>query len=132
MTRKAFVDAARTALAANSRFAGWTALNIWAKTINAESLPMIGVASPGGTVDRAGLEQTERMARLIVVIKRAGENLESLADADEIAAELAVNAAIDGCDLMQVDYSEDTTGQAPVSTLSLQFGVTYWPDDPLI
>jgi hypothetical protein len=131
MTRQAFVDSARAALAAVPRFGGWTALNIWAKSINAASLPMIGVGSPGGSIARDGLETTERVAQIYVVIKRSGADLENHADADEAAVEIAVMSVLDSCDLTQVSYAEDTTGQEPVSTLTLQFSVTYWLDDPL-
>lgn len=131
MTRRAFVTQARTALAAEPRFAGFTSLNIWAKSINAEDLPMIGVGSTGATVDEQGLDSTSRTGRLIVVIKRAGADLEAHADLDEIAAERAVIGGVTDAMLLQTDYSEDSTGAAPVSTLTLQFGVMYWPADPL-
>lgn len=131
MTRLASVTAARTALAAAPRFAGFKALNIWAKSINAGDLPMIGVGSPGATVDDEGLDSTSRTIRLIVVIKRAGANLETLADADEAAAEIAVIGGVTDARLLQTDYSEDSTGSAPVSTLTLQFAVSAWLAEPL-
>lgn len=128
--------AVRAALTESDRFDGFKALNIWAKSINAEDLPSIGSGIPRETSNLDGLDSSERQTSLAVVVKRVGANLEDLGDEDAAEIERLVVAALsDECELPELketNYSEDTSGQRPVSTLAMMFTITNWPADPLV
>jgi hypothetical protein len=125
----------RAAIAGSDRFGDFTALNIWAKSVNAGDLPAIGTGIPRETSDRESLDSTVRRPLLAVVVKRVGTGLEDLADADSAEIERLVMDVYDGTDvqpdLTETTYSEDPGGQRPVSTLTLMFAVPHWIADPL-
>lgn len=126
--RDEYRTALRAAVAADPRFGSWPRLNIWAKSVNAEDLPMIGVGIPTDAEERVGLGNVEAATRVVVVVKRTGADLEDV-EAEDAAAirSLVVSALLNshtGVDLTETSYSEDTSGQQPVSTLALMFRVT--------
>lgn len=133
--RTAIRAAAKAALQAAPRFAGFSNISAWAQSVSAKDLPAWAVATPREAKDRQGQAVAQQDLTLIVVIKRVGEDdIEDVLDADSTAVEDAITAALrdesQDCDLAQTEMKVDGDGAQRVGTLTMLFNVTYWVDDP--
>lgn len=136
--RKTQRSVVRAALSGSDRFSGFTEISVNAKSLDEKSLPAIAVGTPSETSERDGLDSTQRVTRLVVVIKRLGANdfdLEDTCDDDALEVELLVGAALDLAgfqwDLTETRFDADTGGSRSVATLLMAFSVTFWPVDPV-
>lgn len=126
--------AARAAIAGSARFADFTQVKLWSKSIDYKTLPVFAVGTPNETCLRDGLDQTARTTRIIVAIKRlGGDELEDVLDEDSAEVERAVMAAFPpgAVDLTETALAEDSSGEQRVGTLTMTFAAPTWQSDPL-
>jgi hypothetical protein len=70
---------------------------------------------------------------MVVALKRSEGDLEILSFEDAAKIKALLLSALEGeaqeLNLQEATYLEDTAGERPVSTLSLQFSFIYWPSN---
>lgn len=120
---------ARMALIAHPRFADFNAPRVWPGTLDAESLPVIGVLTPQDTSRMESFSSTERKTMLQVAVRRRGaENVEDILDEDSDVVEAIVLAAIRAenrfCFLRDTSVASNTDGTRNVGTLVMTFEIT--------
>lgn len=95
MHRRALRDAVRSALALDTRFAGFTDMRSWAQGVDEDALPVYGVATPDEKSERVTFDMTGRRVDLEIAVKRrGGDELDDDLDADAAAIEAVVEAAL--------------------------------------
>jgi hypothetical protein len=124
----------REVLNNDPRFAAFSTFRIWDKRINETSLPAIGVGVPRWTDDEKHTHTSgEVQATMVVALKRSEGDLEILSFEDAAKIKALLLSALEGEDqelkLQEATYLEDTAGERPVSTLSLQFSFIFWPSN---
>ena len=132
--RATYRKTASDALVASSRFAGFTLLSAWAQRIDADTLPVMGVATPDEASTDAGLDLKQIDTTLIVAVSRSGgDDLEDLLDEDSSAVEDAVVAAVSTpetpCVLQHTTVKIE--GQQRVGMLTMTFHILSWRDGPV-
>lgn len=120
---------ARMALIAHPRFADFTAPRVWPGTLDAESLPVIGVLTPQDTSRMESFTSTERKTMLQVAVRRRGaENVEDILDEDSDVIEAVVLGALRAenrfCFLRDTSLVSNTDGTRNIGTLVLTFEFT--------
>ncbi|SOC13753.1 hypothetical protein SAMN05877809_1079 [Rhodobacter sp. JA431] len=131
--RKEIRAAAKAALAAAPGLADATQISAWVQSVDAESLPAYGVATPIERQDRIGHDLDQCDPTLVVVLKLLGgaEIEDVLDDHGDLIAPLviaAVAAENRSCLLAQTETRAEGDGGKRVGTLTLTFTVTYWAD----
>ncbi|MDS9467347.1 hypothetical protein RGQ15_07135 [Paracoccus sp. MBLB3053] len=130
----------RAALRDHARFADFTILKVWPGSIDAATLPVLGVLTPQDRCEQETMTSTSRRTLLQVAARRAGhDEVEDVLDADSEIIEAVVNAAIRGagisCFLDETSVVSNTMGERHVGTLVMSFRLTLWcppatlPDD---
>ena len=133
--RKAIRAAALAALTVAPRFAAMTQISAWAQSVDTESLPCFGVATPEEVKETAEVSGLSRRDLTLVLSLRrlGGDDIEDALDDDAEAAEAAIIAALLGdnqiCDLRRTAVTVNGDGRARIGALTLTFMVTYWTDD---
>lgn len=135
LSNKVIRDTVRAEINASSDFSNFTRFGVWEKKVNAKNLPGYAVGTPRWAPDlHHSFDTSERQVTLIVVVKRATGALEDLADADSDAIEDLVLQSLDTnaqeVSLTECTYQEDTSGDRPISTLSMMFIIKSWPANP--
>lgn len=133
--RTAFRQAARLALQADPTFGSFTLLSAWAENIDADTLPVIAVATPKETKEIVTFGSSQRTTQLHVIAKRrGGDDLEDQLDADSIEIERIVIGALwsdtTPCSLQETDIRVEGQQQR-VGTLMMTFTILTWPIDPI-
>ena len=133
--RADYRSAARAALSAHPRFTGVSVMPAWRGSIDADSLPVVGVVTPDERITLPARDQTERTTLLQVVLKRqGGDDLEDELDLDADAIEAALAAALppntlqclpDGLSIMIEDRADMAIG-----TVIVTFRVASWRPFP--
>ena len=96
MHRKTLRDAVAQALTGVVRFAGFEMIPAFVQGIDEETLPVIGVLTPGEQSRRVADDLLARTVDLLVILKRrGGGDIQDVMDADAVAIEAAVAGAID-------------------------------------
>ncbi|TYB83967.1 hypothetical protein [Oceaniovalibus sp. ACAM 378] len=134
--RSEYRTAVRTALKASSEFAEFTIMSAWAQKIDAETLPVMGVATPREGKQRDSLESSARETTVIVALKRqGGEDIEDVLDDDSAVIERLVLSALEAdgqdCQLVDTEIDLDGGGARRVGTLIMRFTVAAWLAEPL-
>ena len=126
----------RSALAAAPRFASFKEVTLWQAKVDAETLPIYGVATPSETKDHDAQNSAERVITVIVAIKRRGlDELEDLLDDNSDAVEALALSALRGAGIeAQLDRTDVTIEGAAdkrVGTLTQTFRAFVQTDEPL-
>jgi len=127
-----FRRAAKNTISESDRFSQFKTFGLWDKRVNADDLPAFAVGIPSWGLDRHDtLSSQEQITTLIIAVKRSGEGLEDLgdADADEIIHLLSEHLEDDYHELSvnEVTYQQDASGEVDVSTLALKLNIKFWP-----
>ncbi|MBJ2150635.1 hypothetical protein [Paracoccus sp. IB05] len=128
--------ALKLALQVNSHFAGFTLKSAWAQNIDAETLPVMGVATPRETKDQDALDSAERGITAIIVLKRlGGDDLEEVLDDDSVPVEnlgLATLRTLSfGAVLESTDIDIAGSAEQRIGTLTMVFRVVLSTPEPL-
>lgn len=135
--RRARLRAAlKTAFEVAPRFDGFELISAWASSVDPDSLPVLGVATPSETKDQDAHHSAERTITTVVVIKRrGGEDIEDILDGDSDHVErmvlgtlrtLNIDALLDRSDVA-VDGSADKR----IGTLTMTFRAFIQTPEPL-
>ncbi|MDK8874688.1 hypothetical protein [Paracoccus sp. SSJ] len=120
---------ARAALTAHPRFAAFTAPKVWPGTVDADSLPVIGVLTPQDSSRMETMTSTERKPLMQVAVRRkGGDDVEDILDDDSELIEAIVLGAIRAqnrfCFLRETSVVSNTDGIQNVGTLVMTFEIT--------
>lgn len=135
--RRAKIRAAlRLALRVDPYFAGVEVMSAWSTNVDAETLPVLGVATPRESKDQDAQNSAERATTAIVVLKRlGGEDIEDVLDIDSDHVEVLVLGVIRtmGLDAMldQTDIGIDGAAERRVGTLTMTFRAFAQTPEPL-
>lgn len=130
--RSAYRKEARAALEFLPQCAGVTFLDVWAGSIDPQTLPVIGIETPGERSRPASSQTLERVTTLQIILKRSGAAaaLQDQLDEDAAAIETAVVAAIwsHGVQIFLTGLSITPEGDGTkiIGTLILDFEITSW------
>lgn len=129
--RSDFRNQVRETLAANPRFTGFTVMRVWPGTIDAATLPVIGVLTPQERSTPDSQRTTSRGTLLQLVLRRIGhDEVEDVLDADSEVVEAVVIAALRrpdrNCVLEDTSVVSNGDAHAFVGTLVMSFRVTTW------
>mgnify|MGYP000997319038 CR=1 FL=1 len=133
--RSEFRVAVREALAAHSRFSGFTVLPVWRGVIDDQTLPVIGVLTPSDRRERPSRSGVTCRTLLQVAVRRSGgEDIEDLLDLDSEVVEAVVTQALlkmqQGCFLENTSLATNTDGRQNVGTMVMDFGLTSFRNIP--
>jgi hypothetical protein len=134
--RSEYRAAARAALVDLSSLAEFKSMSAWSQNIDADTLPVFGVATPTESKERESHSSSMRSTNLVVVLKTLGgddieDELDVLSDSVEVAIITALGTASVDCDLQNTTTSVDGQGGSRIGTLSLQFTVITSLEDPV-
>ena len=135
--RRASIRAAlRLALSVAPRFAEFEIIPAWTSSVDARSLPVLGIATPSETKDQDTHQAAERAITIIVVLKRlGGEDIDDVLDDDSDHVEGMVLATLRtlGIDaqLDRTDVSADGSADRRIGTLTMTFRAFVQTPDPL-
>lgn len=129
--RSDYRNQAREALAAESRFAGFTVLKVWPGSIDADSLPVLGVLTPQDRSERDSQVSTSRQTLLQVAVRRiGGEDVEDILDEDSALIEAIVISALRrrdvACVLEDTSVVSNSESRQFVGTLIMSFRLQSW------
>ncbi|MDS9468209.1 hypothetical protein RGQ15_11590 [Paracoccus sp. MBLB3053] len=129
--RSAYRAAIRAALRDNARFADFTIFRVWPGSIDAETLPVIGVLTPQDRCQKDSHASTERGTLLQVAVRRAGhDEVEDDLDDDSETIEAVVLAAMRdlqmACNLEETTVVSNTDARSNIGTLVMNFRVRSW------
>lgn len=124
------------ALQVDPVFADFTTLSAWVRDIDAQTLPVLAVATPREVKDRDALETSQRDTTVMVVVKiKGGDDLEQVLDDLSMRVEQlaipALETAARPCFLTDTEVVVDGGGERRVGTLTMKFLVTAWLAEPL-
>ncbi|MFV0303562.1 MAG: hypothetical protein ACK5IP_22295 [Paracoccus sp. (in: a-proteobacteria)] len=127
--RSEFRAAARTALTGETRFSGFTFPKVWPGSVDADSLPVLGVLTPQDNSQMASLSSTERKTLMQVAIRRkGGDDVEDILDEDSFVIEAVILPTLRGmnvfCFLRETSVISNTDGIQNVGTLVMTFEIT--------
>ncbi|WP_323041143.1 hypothetical protein [Gemmobacter sp.] len=133
--RSDYRNSARAALEAVPRFAGMTILASWAGTIDAQTMPVMGIVTASEQMRPSSSGQFEHETLLQVVIKRqGGDTLEDELDDDDAAVIQAVMAALftpaTPCWPTAMNQILNGDGKQRIGTLVRDFKITSWRPAP--
>jgi hypothetical protein len=134
--RAAARDTAKTAMQLSSAFALFAMESAWAQKIDADLLPVFGVATPREDKRLTGLEESQRVFTLILVLKRLGDDdLEDVLDDDSLEAEVvllgALAPSVEEVLLQTTEVRIEGEGARRIGTLTMNFQITIGLVDPL-
>lgn len=129
--RSEFRALVREALSATPRLSGVTVMRVWPGSIDAATLPVIGVLTPQERSAPDTQTTTTRGTLLQVALRRIGhEEVEDTLDADSAVVEAVVVAALRqpgrNCVLEETSIVSNSDAHAFVGTLVMSFRVTTW------
>ncbi|SFY23556.1 hypothetical protein SAMN04244548_03193 [Paracoccus pantotrophus] len=129
--RSAYRASVLAALTANARFAGFTAPKVWTGSIDAASLPVIGVLTPQERCERDTQTTTARGTLLQVAVRRlGGDDVEDDLDDDSEVIEAIVMATLRrldrACALEDTSVVTNTMAERNVGTLVMSFRLRSW------
>lgn len=135
--RSAYRAAVRAALAAHPGLAGVTILPVWPGSIDAATLPVLGVLTPQepSAIDSQG--GAEKRTLLQIALRReGGDDIEDRFDEDSALIEALVLAALRspeiGCALDETTIVSHSQSRAYVGTLVMSFRVLSWQPAPIL
>jgi len=135
--RRASIRAAvQTALWSAPHFAGFERISAWASSVDAESLPVIGVATPSEAKVQDAHRSAERTITTIVVLKRrGGDDIEDILDEDSDLVEHLVLGAVRTLDMDiemdRADVTVDGSAEKRIGTLTMSFRAFVQTPEPL-
>lgn len=134
--RAGYRAAVRAAMAGSAQFDGFTVMSAWAQNIDADTLPVFGVATPHEGKQREAEDSSARDTTVKVAVKRTGgDDLEDVLDDDSAIVEQLVLAVLDTddapCLLTDTQIELDGGGARRIGTLIMNFTVTAWLAEPL-
>lgn len=126
----------RLALSLDAHFAGVEVISAWSQNVDADSLPVAGVATPTETKDQDALDSASRTTTVIVVLKRrGGSDIEETLDIDSVHVERVALAALRtlgfGADLDSTDIAIDGASEQLIGTLTMTFRADHHTPEPL-
>lgn len=129
--RSEYRAAVRQALAAHERFADCEVLPVWPGTVDAASLPVIGVLTPQEKSTPDTQTSTTRGTMMQVALRRLGlDDVEDRLDADSEVIEAIVLATLRsnsrGCVLEDTSIVSHSESRQNVGTLVMSFRITSW------
>lgn len=129
--RSEFRTLVREALAAHPRFTEVTVMRVWPGSIDAATLPVIGVLTPQERSAPDTQTTTRRGTLLQVALRRIGhDEVEDVLDADSAVVEAVVIATLRSrernCVLKDTSVVSNSDAHAFVGTLVMSFRVTSW------
>lgn len=135
--RTDFRNLARTALAAHRRFSGFTVMKVWPGSIDADTLPVLGVLTPQDASTPDTKNTVTRSTLLQVAIRRlGGDEIEDELDLDSHDVEAIVTATLRaasvGCFLEQTSVVSNTHSEGVVGTLVMGFRLTSFRAEPTL
>jgi len=127
--------AAREALSALPRFSGFSVLTVWPGTLDAETLPVLGVLIPQEQFTQHSRASVTCRSLLQVVVRRGGsDSIEDDLDEDSDAIWAAITGAFlrpqQGCFLEDMSSVPNTDGYTNIGTLVMSFRVTTFRNIP--
>lgn len=126
----------RSALQFAPRFNAFEVISAWASSIDARSLPVLGVATPTETKDQDAHRSAERTVMAVVVIKRrGGEDIDDVLDEDSDHVEAIVlgdlrQSGLDA-ELDRTDVAVDGSADRRIGTLTMTFRAFVQTPEPL-
>lgn len=135
--RTAFRNAARAALAADPHFAGVTILKVWPGSVDAATLPVIGVLTPQEPSQRDAQRTVTRRTLMQVALRRkGGEEIEDRLDEDSARIEAVILAALRTSEvravLEETSIVSHSQSRAYVGTLIMSFRLQSWQPEPTL
>ncbi|AZV00200.1 hypothetical protein pben1_p43 [Paracoccus phage vB_PbeS_Pben1] len=129
--RSSYRASVLAALIANARFSGFTALKVWPGSVDADSLPVIGVLTPQDRCERDTQKTTVRRTLLQVAVRRlGGDDVEDVLDDDSEVIEAIVLATLrrldQPCALEDTSVVSSTVAERNVGTLVMSFRLQSW------
>ena len=120
---------ARAALIAHPHFEGFTAPKVWPGTVDAATLPVLGVLTPQDASRMESFASTERKTLMQVAVRRkGGDDVEDILDEDSELIEAIVLDAVRAqnrfCFLRETSVVSNTDGIQNVGTLVVGFEIT--------
>lgn len=135
--RSEFRAAARLALAAHPGLQGVTVLGVWPDSIDADTLPVLGVLTPQEPSERDTHTSVTRRTLLQVALRRiGGDDVEDRLDEDSAAIEAAILSALRAPEvdvaLEETSIVSHSNARSFVGTLVMSFRVQTWQPEPTL
>ncbi|WP_111559462.1 hypothetical protein [Paracoccus sediminilitoris] len=132
--RSLFRATARAALAAHPHFAGVRILKVWPGSVDAASLPVIGVLTPQEPSGRDSQRSVTRRTLLQIALRRiGGDEIEDVLDEDSAMIEAIINDALRSgatrAQLEETSIVSHSQSEAFVGTLVMSFRLQTWQPD---
>lgn len=135
--RTTFRNAARAALAAHPHFQGVTILKVWPGSVDAATLPVIGVLTPQEPSEPDTQTSCTKRTLLQIALRReGGDNIEDHLDDDSALIEALVLTALRSPEvavkLEDTSIVSHSQSRAFVGTLVMSFRVQTWQPEPTL
>lgn len=129
--RSVFRSAVRAAIAAHPRFTGVTVLKVWPGSVDAATLPVLGVLTPNEPSAQDTQTSVVRRTVLQIALRReGGDDIEDILDEDSALIEALVIGALRSrevrCVLEETSLVSHSQSRAYVGTLVMSFRVQTW------
>lgn len=135
--RSTFRAAARAALAAHPRFSSVNVLRVWPGSVDAATLPVLGILTPNEPSARDTQRSVTRRTLLQVALRReGGDDIEDVLDEDSALIEALILGALRSqdvrCVLEETSLVSHSQSRAYVGTLVMSFRVQTWQPEAIL